>query len=500
MSRRILLTLLSLIILSTMTVTASHASDAAVLEVGHVSAMPGDTVTVPIALSANPGIAGLSIQIGYDSARLQVSGIEAVAPGAALGRLTYVGINEHTYSRNPFTVTWFGASNDTSTGVLLNVTFTVRTSAQSGMGAVTVSNRLNSSFNQNGDAVALTITQGGVTITRDSTSGGGSQGSGTSGNGSSGGGSSTGGQTQPNEPDTGSNDENKTAADFTATAETEFIDKSTLSEEFQELASDNSVFTILGEEDGQKAAVAVQYTLRSTERAETVVVYRIDKESGTEIVRTCRYDTGTSAILLRGETGGLYMIGTNEVTFADIAAGTWYNPAISFVSARELFDGIGNNRYGPRNTMTRAMFVTVLARLDGADVTGYDTSPFADTDIERWSGPSIAWAEDTGIIDAGILNGYETGEFGPNDPITREQMAALIANYISKTDLKLPAATVEAFSDIDQASEWSRSAIDLMRAYAIISGIGNNRYNPTGTATRADVAQIFTNLINVMIR
>jgi hypothetical protein len=145
------------------------------------------------------------------------------------------------------------------------------------------------------------------------------------------------------------------------------------------------------------------------------------------------------------------------------------------------------------------MFITALSQLEGIDSSNYDVSPFSDVDIDTWYGAPIAWAMSDGIICSGILSGGVQGTFRPNENITREEMAVIIANFLENRDFPLVELNVPQFNDSEEASTWARNSIHAMRRHSIISGIGNNRYNPQGHATRAEVAQIFANLVRAMV-
>jgi len=141
----------------------------------------------------------------------------------------------------------------------------------------------------------------------------------------------------------------------------------------------------------------------------------------------------------------------------------------------------------------------VLSRLEGISAADYSTSPFTDVAIGNWYGAGIAWAFSEGIINEGILQGSPAGHFRPHDDITREEMAVIFANYLSARNFPLVRKDVPEFNDLNEANPWSRVAIQEMRQHAIISGVGGNLYNPQRNATRAEVAQIYTNLVRAIV-
>ena len=137
--------------------------------------------------------------------------------------------------------------------------------------------------------------------------------------------------------------------------------------------------------------------------------------------------------------------------------------------------------------------------MDGIDPTHYTESPFTDVKISTWYGPAVSWAMHSGIIDEGILSSGTLGKFQPLDNVTREEMAVIFANYLRFRGFALNSTTVPEFNDIYHASDWAEEAINAMRRYSIIQGVGGNRYNPRGEATRAEVSQIFTNLVGAIV-
>lgn len=174
-------------------------------------------------------------------------------------------------------------------------------------------------------------------------------------------------------------------------------------------------------------------------------------------------------------------------TFSDVSAGSWYADAVSYVTSKGLFNGVGNSRFEPNGEMSRAMFATVLARMSGEETTGY-AGPFTDVPSGKWYSDSIAWAYEKGLI-----NGYSDTQFGPDDPVTREQIAVLLYNFevysggdvsVSQTD------SYTSMSDAADVSSWAREAMNWAYEKGIIRGDDLGHLNPKGMATRAQVATV----------
>jgi hypothetical protein len=191
---------------------------------------------------------------------------------------------------------------------------------------------------------------------------------------------------------------------------------------------------------------------------------------------------------------GTYGVKNNNKTFTDIN-GHWAADAIDFATSHELFSGVGGNKFDPNGSMTRAMFAQVLANLDNADLTSYTTSRFTDVPTGQWYSAAVEWAADKGLV-----SGYGGGLFGPNDLITREQMAVLLNNYLKYKGITLKKGEYIPFADEKDVSSWAKEAVADMKRYGLMVGVGNNTYAPLDTVNRASVAQVFKNFIESFIK
>ena len=171
--------------------------------------------------------------------------------------------------------------------------------------------------------------------------------------------------------------------------------------------------------------------------------------------------------------------------FLDVTEGDWYYNAVAYCYSNQFFQGVSATRFDPKSTMTRAMFATVLYRMAGEpEVTG--ENPFSDVESGKWYTDAVIWAAGKKIIE-----GYGSGVFGTNDPVTREQMATIFWRYQGKPTVKN--ADLTAFSDTDKISAWARDAFEWAVSTGVINGKGNGILDPKGNATRAEVAQIAMN-------
>ncbi len=184
----------------------------------------------------------------------------------------------------------------------------------------------------------------------------------------------------------------------------------------------------------------------------------------------------------------------DKISYYDVPEDAWYRDAVLLVTRKGLFDGVAKNTFSPDTSMTRAMFVTVLARLHGVELSAYDKSTFVDVKANTWYTGAVEWARE-----AGIVNGVGNNKFAPNDPITREEMAAIFFNYLKIMNITVPKnGSNQAFSDIDTASTWAQESIAYMRSVGIINGVSGNNYAPKAIATRANVSKMFANYFYLM--
>ena len=177
-----------------------------------------------------------------------------------------------------------------------------------------------------------------------------------------------------------------------------------------------------------------------------------------------------------------------DTGFSDVAADAWYADAVTYVRDNGLMSGSSETTFVPDGTMTRGMLVTTLYRLAGSpslenENLGY---PFADVPGDAWYADGVYWARLTGVV-----NGYPDERFGPDDPVSREQIAAILWRYAGS-----PAAEPGTdFADEGNISDYAAQAVDWARANGIVNGADGNRFLPQSSATRAQAATILRNYL-----
>lgn len=174
-----------------------------------------------------------------------------------------------------------------------------------------------------------------------------------------------------------------------------------------------------------------------------------------------------------------------QMTFMDVSEGQWFYDDVYFVLSNGLFNGVSEQSFEPNVPMTRGMLVTVLYRLEGAPaITG--GSAFTDVAAGQWYTDGVIWATRKGVV-----NGYGDGRFGPNDPITREQMAAILFRFAQNKGYDMTArADLMTFADGSAVSSYAMDAISWANTNGLIGGRTETTLVPAGQATRAEVAAI----------
>ena len=181
-----------------------------------------------------------------------------------------------------------------------------------------------------------------------------------------------------------------------------------------------------------------------------------------------------TGVALRAEGDVRLKIIDNAKRFNDMAD-HWAKDAVEFASSRELFNGVGNDAFGPDRSMTRGMVSTVLARLAGADTAGGET----------WYAKGTAWAVENGISDG----------TNPEQPVTREQLAAMLYRYAGS-----PAVSGElSFDDTTVISIWAYDAVRWCVDNGILNGVGGNRMTPQDLAQRGQVAAMLMRFLQATV-
>ena len=169
-----------------------------------------------------------------------------------------------------------------------------------------------------------------------------------------------------------------------------------------------------------------------------------------------------------------------RVSFVDVKESDWFYDGVQYTVTKGLFKGVSDNAFGPKVKMTRGMVVQTLYALAGKPKVS-KTTRFPDVKPGDWYADAVAWA-----VKKGVASGYDNGRFGPNDTITREQMAVMLHGYQKKPHSNQSLK----FVDADRISGWARPAVNWAVEKGLMNGVEGNRFAPSATATRAEGAVI----------
>ena len=170
--------------------------------------------------------------------------------------------------------------------------------------------------------------------------------------------------------------------------------------------------------------------------------------------------------------------------FLDVTPNAWYKDAVQYAYDSGLMTGVSANEFAPEATTTRAMIVSMLARLEGVE--SAESAGFTDVAADDWYATAVNWA-----ASVGITSGTGDGNFSPNAAITREQLAAILMNYAQYKGQDTSArATLDTYNDAAAISSWANDVMSWAVAEGLLTGVTNDQLQPQGNATRAQVAAI----------
>ena len=239
----------------------------------------------------------------------------------------------------------------------------------------------------------------------------------------------------------------------------------------------------------------------------------INMTDASEVFDSCALSTGTRYFAAEGSsvriTAGADALGLVDGYYQHTPSGSgqqspffidldghWAKDSAMFMADRGYMNGIGGFRFDPDGSVTRAMFVTVLGRVAGVNKDSYTTSTFADVDMSSWYGPYVAWAASKGVV-----MGYDSSTFAPNDPITREQMAVILVRFMDAFSYSAPAANEPIeFTDADRIDGWAADAVSRMQIMGIINGVADGAgfaFRPLDHANRGQMCAVVERMLRL---
>ena len=248
--------------------------------------------------------------------------------------------------------------------------------------------------------------------------------------------------------------------------------------------------------NGHTISVRLSYTPAKGEQTGNLYAVYVDDVGKVEWITKSSYDASLKAVVFETGHFSVYGVGYKNPApaFTDIH-NHWAADNILFAASRGLLSGTSDTTFSPNTGMTRGMFVTALGRLAGINPDSYKTGKFTDVKADAYYAPYVNWAAQNDIVE-----GVTATTFAPDTNINREQMAVIMANYAKKLGYDLP-KTLQAvtFSDNAQISSWAKNAVRTMQQAGILAGKNGNKFDPKGTATRAEVATILRRFVEIVI-
>lgn len=244
----------------------------------------------------------------------------------------------------------------------------------------------------------------------------------------------------------------------------------------------------------------VKSSLLSASAGSTVQL-TVTPESGYKLLSLSVTDADGNELTLTAERSGVYSFrmpdsaveikamftptsDSAEVLFSDVHEDDWFFGAVSYVYENGMMNGTGDGCFSPALTTSRAMIVTILYRLE--DSPALVPAEFPDIQPGIWYADAVGWASSSGVV-----SGYDDGRFGPDDAITREQLAAILYRYAALKGMDTGATdSLSSFTDADSVSSYALDAMRWAVGNGLISGKGSGILDPRGSATRAEAAAI----------
>jgi len=246
---------------------------------------------------------------------------------------------------------------------------------------------------------------------------------------------------------------------------------------------------------GGKATVSVPYELKDDQIAQGLVVWYV-ADDGTKTQVPSTYDGKNIVFTVTHFSNYVVAYDAEKAAacpqddtcpmsaFTDLNPALWYHDGIHFCLENGMMNGVGNNKFDPSGTTSRGMIVTILYRLENEpEITA--ENPFDDVEADRWYTNAVIWAAENKIV-----SGYGDGKFGPDDTITREQLAVILYRYAQFKGIDVSVGedtNILAFEDAGSWSDWSVSALQWAVGSGIING-KDGKLVPKGDASRAEAA------------
>ena len=220
-------------------------------------------------------------------------------------------------------------------------------------------------------------------------------------------------------------------------------------------------------------------------------LYHFDEDAGTMTFETAAPIGSDGSVSLALSHASQYAIviddynhGIVTLPFADVSEGDWFYDPVCYVYSQGLMTGTSATTFEPNTSLSRAMLVAVLHRLEGSPAAS--AGDFTDVADGDWYAEAVNWAASVGVV-----NGFDDGTFQPNAAITREQLAAILRNYAAYKGMDVTATgDLTNYSDAASVSAWAKDSVAWAVEQGLLSGMTVDTLQPQGLSTRAQVAAV----------
>ncbi len=273
-----------------------------------------------------------------------------------------------------------------------------------------------------------------------------------------------------------------------------------LTEEAKELLGDRKIYNVSVYSNGKYISSFGDGELychipydAGNEDVSKLSVYKITDAGSAEKTKNSSYDEKSKLFKFKVNSLSYFAVGYDgniKISFTDVPEGHWAYEHIMNLAEKGILNGRAENIFAPEDTITRAEFAVILAKMSGDDLSGHSATAFDDVKNDDWFMQYVSWANENGIA-----MGYDK-MFNPGSQISRQDMAVMLVRYMNHMGKELgKGQSKPVFADDAEIGSYAREAVYYMAESGIISGRGNNIFTPKLPATRAEAAKMINSML-----
>ncbi|MBW4080008.1 LamG-like jellyroll fold domain-containing protein [Paenibacillus sp. S150] len=250
----------------------------------------------------------------------------------------------------------------------------------------------------------------------------------------------------------------------------------------------------VGAFNGDKSVeVHIPYVPKAGEQINSLVVVYINDQGDLEIMRNSKYDSKMEALVFYAKHFSRYAVVSNPVEFTDMNSYSWAQNSVNALAVRQIVKGVGNGRYAPERIITRAEFLKIMMEAYDLVRTGY-IATFTDVKKGQWYSDTVATAQAMKIV-----TGYENGDFGLDQGITREEMAVMTVRILKAAGIELlKEDSAIPFQDSSEIADYAAAAVKALNEAGFIEGLGTGSFGlKSPLTTRAEAAVLIARMLDL---